>query len=424
MSDRRSRTIGLRVFLGEARESLFMAMDALRSHKLRSALTLLGILVGVFSIIVVMTAMKAMQKSISNELDFLGGKSFMVQTWPTVNIGNEDNEKFRRRKNITYKQGLQLAGRATLAQAVAVSLGVWAEDLTSKYAKRPPNTSISGETPASFVVNNWVIKEGRAVTDSDLAGARDVCVLGDNLAKVLFPHSSALGEEIKIRSIPYSVIGIIEPQGSMSGGNQDNFVVLPLTTALNRWGGWRWDCDIHVLALDGVSFDDAVEQARGIMRVLRKVPAGAEDDFEISTRDSIMEQIGKFTFAVRIGVIVISSIALVAAGIGIMNIMLVSVTERTREIGIRRAIGAKKRNIMTQFIMEAIILCEIGGLLGVVLGVAGGNLCGHFMNLPVVIPVEAILLGVGICSMVGLAFGTYPAYKAANLDPIESLRYE
>jgi putative ABC transport system permease protein len=197
-----------------------------------------------------------------------------------------------------------------------------------------------------------------------------------------------------------------------------------LTTALNRWGGWRWSCDIHVLARDGVSFDDAVEQARGIMRLLRKVPPGAPDDFEISSRDSIMEQINKITFAVRMGVVVISSIALVAAGIGIMNIMLVSVTERTREIGIRRAIGAKKRNIMTQFIMEAIILCEVGGLLGVALGVAGGNICGHLMKLPMVIPVDAILLGLGICSIVGLVFGTYPAYKAANLDPIESLRYE
>ena len=158
--------------------------------------------------------------------------------------------------------------------------------------------------------------------------------------------------------------------------------------------------------------------------MIRKVPPGEEDDFEIFSNDSLIAQFKTFTFTVRVGVAVISSIALLAAGIGIMNIMLVSVTERTREIGIRRAIGAKKRNIMTQFIMEAVVLCEVGGAIGVVLGIVGGNAAAYFMKVPPVIPVDWVIFGLLICSVVGIVFGTYPAYKAANLDPIESLRYE
>jgi len=157
---------------------------------------------------------------------------------------------------------------------------------------------------------------------------------------------------------------------------------------------------------------------------VRRIPPGEPDDFELFSNNSLIEQFNSFTRAVRIGVTVVSSIALIAAGIGIMNIMLVSVTERTREIGVRRAIGAKKRNIMTQFIMEAIVLCELGGIIGVVLGILGGNVLAYFMKVPPVIPVDWIVLGLLICSIVGVVFGTYPAYKAANLDPIESLRYE
>jgi putative ABC transport system permease protein len=181
---------------------------------------------------------------------------------------------------------------------------------------------------------------------------------------------------------------------------------------------------ILVQARDKESYEDCQEQVRGIMRVARKVPPGAEDDFELFSNDSLIAQFDNFTRTVRLGVAVVSSIALLAAGIGIMNIMLVSVTERTREIGIRRAIGAKKRNIMTQFIIEAVVLCEVGGIIGVILGILGGNAVAFFMKVPPVIPFDWIVIGLAICSVVGIVFGTYPAYKAANLDPIESLRYE
>jgi putative ABC transport system permease protein len=425
MSEKRHGKQDILVFVGELRDSFFMAMDAIRSHKLRSALTLLGILVGVFSIIVVMTAMRAMQKQITNELDVLGGQTFVIEKWPAVMMGGpEAAEKYRRRNYITLQQGLALQEKATLARNVSIRRGLWVDEIKSRFAKGPPSVGLSGETAGSFPVQNWVVGQGRSITDADVDGYRDVCVLGNSLAKVLFPGESALNERVKINGINYSVIGVLEPKGSMAGGNQDNFVVIPITTALNRYGAWHWGVSILVQARDASSLGDAMDQVRGIMRALRKVPPGAEDDFEMYTNDSVLDQINSITFAVRIGVTIISSIALIAAGIGIMNIMLVSVTERTREIGIRRAIGAKKRNIMTQFIMEAIVLCEVGGSLGVILGILGGNLAGHLLHLPMVIPIDAVIVGLGICSLVGLIFGTYPAYKAANLDPIDSLRYE
>jgi putative ABC transport system permease protein len=214
-----------------------------------------------------------------------------------------------------------------------------------------------------------------------------------------------------------------EAKGRVMGGDQDIFVAIPITTGLNRYGHER-SLSIQVQAAGETTFADTMEQVRGILRTLRKVPPGEPDDFELFSSDTLIAQFRSITQAARIGAAVISSIALLAAGIGIMNIMLVSVTERTREIGIRRAIGAKKRNIMTQFILEAIVLCEVGGVLGVALGVAGGNVAAYFLKVPPSIPLDWVGLGLFICSLVGIVFGTYPAFKAASLDPIDSLRYE
>ena len=380
-----------------------MAISALTGHKLRSGLTLLGVLVGVFSIIVAMTAMRVLQHDVEKEMSQLGSQTFMIQKWPGVYFGGPEGfEKFWRRKNIVLAQGMQVEAR---------------------YKKTAPNVQLFGETPGSFSARNWVLQDGRSILDMDVDGARDVCVLGQGLAKTVFPHSSPIGQRLKINGINYNVVGVLEAKGGQLRGDQDNFVIVPVTTGLNRFGRWR-SLSILVQARNQATYDDTVEQVRGILRTVRKVPPGKEDDFEIFSNDSLISQFNSFTMAVRIGVMVVSSIALLAAGIGIMNIMLVSVTERTREIGIRRAIGAKKRNIMGQFIIEAIVICEIGGIIGVVLGILGGNATAYFLKLSPVIPVDWVAIGLIICSIVGIVFGTYPAYKAANLDPIESLRYE
>ena len=413
------------ILAAELRESFAMAMSALAAHKLRSALTLVGVLVGVFSIIVVMTAMRVLQSDVETQMSQLGSQTFMIRKWPAVYFGGPEGfEKFWRRKNISLAQGLMLEQKATLARSVGLETTFWGGQVESRYKKTAPNVQLFGETPGSFPARNWLLGEGRLLLDMDIDGARDVCVLGNSLAKSVFPRASALGERLKINGINYTVVGVLESKGASLGGDQDNFAVVPVTTGMNRFGRWNRSLNILVQARNQAAYDDTVEQVRGILRVVRKVPPGKEDDFEIFSNDSLIAQFNSFTLAVRVGVSAVSSISLLAAGIGIMNIMLVSVTERTREIGVRRAVGAKKRNIMTQFIMEAVVICEVGGLFGVILGIVGGNATAYFLKLTPVIPMDWVVIGLVICSIVGIIFGTYPAYKAANLDPIESLRYE
>ncbi|MGC9940749.1 MAG: ABC transporter permease [Verrucomicrobiota bacterium] len=411
--------------LSELRESLTMALGAITAHKLRSALTLLGVLVGVFSIILVMTAMSVLQSNIERELSALGSDTFMIKKWPNAYFGfSGDLEKYWRRKNITMETARKLDDKTTLPLNIGLESAFWSGEIKTRYKTSAPTVRLYGETPGSFPAHNWNLGEGRLVLDADVDGARNVCVLAYGLATNIFPNSSPIGEQVKIDGINYSVVGVLESKGAAAGGDQDNFAVVPLTTVLNRYGRWNRSLDILVQARGRASYDATVDEVRGAMRAIRKVPPGKDDDFEVESNDSIIKQFKDFTRSVRIGVMLVSSIALLAAGVGIMNIMLVSVTERTREIGIRRAIGAKKRNIMIQFIMEAVTLCEVGGAVGVIFGIIGGNLLAMFLKLPPSIPVNWVIIGLAMCSVVGVIFGTYPAWKAANLDPIESLRYE
>jgi len=402
-----------------------MAINALSAHKLRSALTLLGVLIGVFSIIVVMTAMRVLKHNIETNISKLGSQTFAISRWPDTTFGDSsDWQKYWRRPYLTLDQCQKVAAKATLAASVGIEGDFWRGQISTRYAKTAPATRLYGETPGSFPARNWEMDDGRALMDNDVDDARDVCVLGSALAKSAFPYGSAIGEEIKINGYKYHVVGVLAPNGNSLGGRQDNFAIIPITTALNRYGRWWDDLTILVEAGSAESYDDCMEQIRGILRSVRKVPPGEDDNFEIFSNDSLIAQFRSFSKVGSIVVAIISSIALLAAGVGIMNIMLVSVTERTREIGVRRAIGARKRNIMMQFVMEAIVLCEVGAIIGVVLGVLVGNLFAWMMKAPPAIPVDWIVLGLLICSAVGIIFGSYPAYKAANLDPIESLRYE
>ncbi len=409
----------------ELHESLRMALGAVAAHKLRSALTLLGVLVGVFSIIAVMTAMRVMQSTIEAELSQLGDQTFMVRKYPIILFTvPEGMEKMRRRKNITLQEGRRLQAGVTLARAVGLETRFWGGQIQTQYQRTAPDVMLYGDTPGSFSAHNWVVQDGRGIADADVDGAREVCVLGNSLARTVFPAGSAVGERVKIDGLNYTVVGVLQPKGGSLGGDQDKFAVIPITIGLNRYGYiWR-SLTILVQARDRASYDACMEEVRGLLRIIRRVPPGEPDSFEIASNDSLVAQFNTFTLTVRIGVVVVSSIALLAAGIGIMNIMLVSVTERTREIGIRRAVGAKKRNIMAQFMIEAIVLCEIGGVIGVVCGILGGNTTAYLFKLDPVIPLDWVGLGLLICSVVGIIFGTYPAFKAANLDPIESLRYE
>jgi putative ABC transport system permease protein len=409
----------------ELKESIWMALGSIADHRLRSALTLLGIMIGVFSIVAVMTLVRLMERNAETSLSQLGPNTFSVQRFPGIMLeGPEGWQALQRRKIISLPHGQAVMRQATLAASVGLSTGFAHGQVRSDYEETNPNVSLVGVTPEIFAARNWVVEEGRALLPPDLDNTRLVCVLGSSLASRLFPHGSALGQAVKFEGIRYRVVGILESKGQVLGGDQDNFMAIPLTTGLNRFGAQRRSLDVLVQARSQELFADTQEQVRGILRAARKVPPGEADDFELVSNDSLIKQFRSITLAIRAGAAAVSSIALLAAGVGIMNIMLVSVTERTREIGIRRALGARKRTILWQFITEAIVLCQVGGAVGVLLGILIGNLAAQFLALPVIFPVDWAIIGLLVCSGVGVLFGTYPAVKAANLDPIESLRYE
>ena len=240
----------------------------------------------------------------------------------------------------------------------------------------------------------------------------------------LFPFEDPLSKKIQINGLDYIVIGITERQGEAFGQSKDNFIAIPISSFLekfsNRWSSLR----IHVESTSQETYDKTRDEIIGLLRSIRKVPPELDNDFEIVTNTEMIEQFSSFTNGVKIFALAVSVIALVVAGIGIMNIMLVSVTERIKEIGIRKAIGATKQDILTQFLMEAVFLSEFGGIAGIILGVAGGNIVSVIFNIPAVIPIDWAFIGLFVCSVIGIGFGIYPAWRAAQLDPIESLRFE
>ncbi|MBI4548113.1 MAG: ABC transporter permease [Ignavibacteriae bacterium] len=410
----------------EAKESLAMALSALRTNKLRSILTLLGIAVGVFSIIAVMTAMGVLVNSIQGGMSWLGAHTFQVQKYPMFNSGTASEEaKLRNRRDITYEQAERLKEHVTLAKAVGVFCFVdFGKVVVSpRGEKTNPNVFLAGRDIDGFLANNWTIADGRLYTQEEVESAKRVAVLGMDVVKKLFPKTDPIGQTIRIDGREYDVIGVVSRRGGMLGGSGDYHVTIPITTFFSVYGKDH-RLGIKVQSLTPETYEDCIEQVRGILRTVRHVPPGEEDDFYIWSNDSLIQQFNDLTKYVRLGIFLVSAVALIAAGVGIMNIMLVSVTERTREIGIRKAIGARKSNILTQFILEAIVLSEFGGIIGIILGIVAGNLAAVFFEIPPVIPFDWAAIGFTICSIIGIIFGVYPAWKASNLDPIESLRYE
>jgi putative ABC transport system permease protein len=406
------------------KESLAMALTSVKTNRVRSSLTLLGIAVGVFSIIGVMTAMNSLIHGIEEGMSELGANTFQVQKQQNFFMGNSaDRAKYRNRKNITFQQALAVKERATLADAVGIESWTNLKEIKAGSIKTNPNVQIAGENVEGFTTNDWNIDQGRMFTEEEYEAGKNVAVIAKNVADRLFPHSSPIGANIQTDGQIYEVVGTIAEKGGMLGGNDDYFIVIPVTAVYRIYGTDR-DTHIMVQAKDALTLPDCLEQVRGILRAERNVPPGADDDFYVFSNDSLIDQFNDLTSIVRIAVMAVSAIALLAAGVGIMNIMLVSVTERTREIGIRKAIGATKRNVLSQFVFEAVLLSEIGGLIGIVVGVVAGNVVALMLDAPVVVPWDWVAIGFLSCSLVGLVFGVYPAWKASNLDPIDALRYE
>jgi len=406
------------------------SLYSLKANKLRAFLTILGIVVGIFSIIAIMTIVTIMQSSIESGLSQLGTNTFQIQKLPAFRSGDpKERAKFAKRKNITYEEFVRFSELMKDAKYVAAER--WKFGLTAKFLNREtnPNIPVAGITPEAMFTNNWVVESGRAINSMDLNYASDVAIIGLDIVNKLYPNLDPVGREISIGGKRFEVIGILEKQGSVFGQSRDNFVLIPLTT-FNKYFGqvdpfsWSGSINITVMAESKEKYDETIDKAIGYFRVVRKLNPGEENDFEIFSNESLIEQVNEVTKGVKIGVFAVAAVALIAAGIGIMNIMLVSVTERTKEIGIRKSVGATKKDILLQFLVEAIILCLVGGLIGIILGIAAGNIAASFIGGTFTIPILWISIGIFLCILVGVIFGTYPAYKAANLDPIEALRYE
>ena len=405
------------------RESVQMSLDAIKQNKLRSILTLLGISVGIFSVISVMTAIKTLENSIESGLNVFGTNTFMVTKSPAIQFGI--NEKYRNRKNIDLDQYFALKERAKLP--ILVSGGDETEQVrvvTYKDKKTKQAPRVSGGDPGTLRTVNTYIADGRNLTDEDVHLSRSVCIIGADVVDALFPFEDPLGKVIQLQGINFTVIGITERQGQSFGQSQDNYIFMPITTFLQRFRGNSYSLGIMVESESADVYSETLDEVIGILRTLRKVSPGDENDFEITTNDELMETFGSFTGSIKIFAFSVSVIALIVAGIGIMNIMLVSVTERIKEIGVRKAIGATKRHILIQFLTESVFLCQVGGVIGVIFGIAAGSLISVVAKVPAVIPIDWAIYGVISCSLIGIGFGSYPAWRAANLDPVESMRFE
>jgi len=366
-----------------------------------------------------------LQKSIEEGVSSLGSNTFQIQKWPAVRIGGHGSwRKYRNRKNLTIDNFEDLEKKLVEAKAVAASASRGGRVLKYGSERTNPNVGIYGVTPSAFITKDWNVQRGRAINIQDYSKARKVVVLGADIPPKLFKGIDPIGQEINLGGYRLLVIGVLEKKGAIFGQSQDNFAIIPLTTFGSMYGTRRRSLSISVMAYDKEEYNDLMEITEGYLRTIRKVPPGEPNDFEIVSNESVLQQINDMTEGVRIGAFVIAGIALLAAGVGIMNIMLVSVTERTREIGIRKAIGAKRKNILSQFLTEAVALSLVGGFIGIVLGIGVGNYVGSLMNAVTTIPFDWVAIGVLLCIIIGVGFGTYPAYKAANLDPIEALRYE
>ena len=407
------------------RESFRMAIESIRQNKLRSILTLLGISIGVFSVIGVMTAIRTLESSVSSQLDVLGTNTFTINKSPAIQIhGPGGDKKIRKRKNITYAHYEEMKRRTVLPLRVSVIDETGERNIRYKGKTLKKSAQINGGDESALRSLNTYLVDGRNFTPDDIRFARYVTILGPDVVDILFPFEDPLGKAVKIKGIDYTVIGVTERNGQAFGQSQDYFVIIPISLYILRFSNKWTSLRITFESKSAEMYDKTMDEAIGLMRVVRQVPVGEENDFEVISNQELMNTFAGFTSGIKLFAGSVSVIALLVAGIGIMNIMLVSVTERIKEIGIRKAIGATKRDILTQFLMEAIFLSQFGGVVGVILGIAGGNLVAILLKVPAVIPMDWAFYGMAVCSFIGIGFGIYPAYRAANLDPIESLRFE
>jgi len=401
-------------------ENLRIAVRALRAHKLRTVLTVIGNVVAVMSVIAVVSIIDGVNKYVSERILDQGLNVVYIDKFGLIT----DDEAYReaaKRRDLTSYEADVLASRMQLASHVVAQAE--ANKAIRHRGTELKNIRILGTTEGYPAVGKYETDQGRELEDTDFQRRRPVCVIGSEVAETLFPRTDPVGQSIKVSGYELLVVGTLVARGNVLGQSQDNLVIIPLGQFEKMYGAHR-SLTIIVGAASGVTLDRLEDEARVVLRAARHVPLGAPDDFAFSTAETYMALYQTLTGGIFAGTIGLVAISLVVGGIVIMNIMLVAVTERTREIGIRKAVGAKRSDLVSQFLSEAVVLAFFGGLLGVLAGVAIALLIRTITPLPATIQPWSVAISLTVASAVGLFFGVYPATRAARLDPIVALRQE
>ena len=404
----------------DIKEGILISLRALKNNKMRSALTTLGIIIGIVAVTTMSTAIVGLHDAFINSISSFGSDVLYIDKFPWFASG--DFHIYRNRKDITYEQYEKL--KKMLPNYTAIAPNVRTFGRTIKYKERSVQASLIYGTTEDFLKTSKASpQEGRFLSSLDVKAARRVCLVGQDITNELFPGQDALNKTIRINNISFKIIGVLEKQGSFLGAfSLDGEVIMPFKTFERVIGQARNRMRIDVQVPDPNKIEDTKEEIRAAMRTIRKVPPGVADDFAINQQEVFQQVYDNTVGIISIAGIVITALSLFVGAIGIMNIMFVSVTERTKEIGIRKAIGAKTWSILTQFLIEAAVICIFGGIIGLIISFPLSLVIDQF--LPTAMPLNVVLISLVISAFVGIISGFLPAYKASKLNPVEALRYE
>lgn len=407
-------------------ENLRIAIGSIRSNLLRSILTILIIGIGITALIGILTAISSIKAAISNQFTGMGANSFTIQNrGMNVQIGKR---KLRQKNygSITFREAMSFKQEFDYPALVTISyMATGGATVKSENLKSNPNVKVYGVDENFLEVEGHNLKVGRHFSEQEIIDHRHIAVLGSALAKKIFPdNDNPVNEVVALGGAKYLVIGVLEEKGAGFGSQSDNIVLLPVTNVRQQFSRPNMSYKIIVKSINSQQIDNAISEATGLFRIIRRLTVHDEDNFNVNKSDNLSRILIESTGVVTMLASVIGLITLFGAAIGLMNIMLVAVSERTREIGIRKAMGATTKAIRNQFLFESIIIGQVGGFVGIVLGISVGNLMSMALEAPFIVPWNWVVLGVIICLIVGLLSGLMPAMKASRLDPIESLRYE
>jgi putative ABC transport system permease protein len=407
------------------KENIRIAFRAIKSQMLRTVLTVSIIAIGIMALVGMITAIQAIQNKINQEFSRLGSNTFTLRSGNSSR-GGRHGQSVKVAEVISYEQAIRFKkefGDRALVSVSAFAMGT----ATLKYesAKTNPNVTLLGCDDNYFKLSSYELSKGRNFSVGELTQGNNVIIIGADVEKTLFENiSDPIGRSISVGSNKYLIVGVLKSKGNTFGFAGDNQCMIPLANAKKNYTTDDTDFSINILANDAKSLDESVNTAIGIMRVIRKDKLGEESSFNVRMSNSLVEELLGLISGITFGGVCIGIITLLGAGIGLMNIMLVSVTERTREIGVRKSVGASSKTIRRQFLIESIVIGQIGGIIGIILGILVGNIVSMVIGTDFTIPWMWILFGTTICFLVSVLSGYYPASKAAKLDPIEALRYE